>query len=392
MLALAVIALATTPTHAAVPFEITNNKTCVCTTIDGSEPLWFIFDTGNNGPSVIARSCADRLKLDRSADEKVQIGAGSGADVSRSQISRGVKLQALGETLAIAEPQVLTLDHVARIEGRRVDGLLGYDFLSKHVIEIDYARGTMTPHDPEGYEPPRGATVLPLSLDQGWPVVAGTIALKGAKPLPVHLIVDTGMKGMVTMFRPFCERNGLYEVEGSLRDIVTGAGAGGITRGDVVRLDAMTLGPLSFAKPVAGIARDRTGVMGQVDDPDGIMGGEILRRFRVTFDYPHRRMVLEPGDPKAAAAPFEYDMSGLFLGAEDPDYAKIRVLAVNPSTPGSEAGLVAGDEIVSIDGQATPKLSLDSARALLRKPAAHTVEIRRGEGAKSVKLATRRMV
>src|SRR4029078_5033470 len=80
MLALALIALAT-PAARAVPFEITNNKTFVRATIDRSEPLWFIFDTGNNGPSIIARECADRLKLDRGADEKVEICAGSRAEL-----------------------------------------------------------------------------------------------------------------------------------------------------------------------------------------------------------------------------------------------------------------------------------------------------------------------
>jgi len=82
--------------------------------------------------------------------------------------------------------------------------------------------------------------------------------------------------------------------------------SGGSAARNVVRLDDMTLGPKSFPRPVGMFSRDTRGLFA-IDGPDGIVGGELLRRYRTTFDYPHGRLILEP---YASQTPFDYDMSG----------------------------------------------------------------------------------
>src|SRR5262249_26977586 len=159
-----------------------------------------------------------------------------------------------------------------------------------------------------------------------------------------------GVRFTVALFRPFSSRHALYDTPGTLGDRVVGVGAGGASRGDVCRLDALTIGSLAYSKPVAVFSRDTRGIFA-VDGPDGIVGGELLRRHRVTFDYPHRRLILEP---YAGPGPFEFDMSGLFLTSDAPDYARIRILSVGPETPAAKAGLMTDDEIVSIDGRRPP--------------------------------------
>ena len=385
-IALVLLALAAPRTST---FEISSNKPFVQATVNGSAPQWFILDTGCRGNSIIARECADRLALKHGAEEKAQIGAGSGSDVALSTAKQPVRLGALGATLTVQEPLVLTLGHVARIEGRRVDGLLGGDFLSGHVVTIDYARNKITIRDPEGFVPPAGAVVVPVSLETGWPVVRGAIAMRGGAPIPCRLIIDTGVRFTLALFHPFSEKNGLHDTPGSLHDIVIGAGVGGLSRGDVARLDALTLGPVSFAQPIGIMSRDTSGIF-SMDGPDGIVGGELLRRHRVTFDYAHERMILERYEEDRG--PNEFDMSGLFLAVDPPDYTKVRILSVSPKSPAAEAGLRTDDEIVSIDGRRPPRLKLDEARALLRVPVARRLEILRGKQRLQVRLDAKRMV
>jgi hypothetical protein len=63
--------LAATPSAArSFPFEIASNKPFVQVAIDGSAPQWFILDTGCSGPSIVAKECADRLKLGRGAESR----------------------------------------------------------------------------------------------------------------------------------------------------------------------------------------------------------------------------------------------------------------------------------------------------------------------------------
>jgi len=190
-------------------FEITSNKPFIQASIDGSAPQWFILDTGCRGNSMIARECADRLKLERGAEEQAQVGAGSGAAVGISQMTGPVTLTALGDTMTVVEPLVMSLGHVAKIEGRRVDGLIGEDFLQRHVVELDYANGKITLRDPAGYVPPAKGVVVPLSLDSGWPVAEGSLTMPGGKPVACRLIIDTGVRGTVTFFRPFSADNRL---------------------------------------------------------------------------------------------------------------------------------------------------------------------------------------
>lgn len=85
-------------------------------------------------------------------------------------------------------------------------------------------------------------------------------------------------------------------------------------------------------------------------------------------------------------------MSGLFLAAKGADYGKIKIVAVNPQTPAANAGLRVGDEIVSIDAQRTPRLTLDRARSELRVPGSRKLEIRRDGGVLRVTLETRRLI
>jgi len=370
----------------AVPFEITNNKTWVQVKVNGSAPQWFIFDTGNNGGSVIDRECADRLQLKRGAEQDAHIGAGSGAPTGISQITRPLQIEALGETLTVVEPTVMALQHVSRIEGRRANGLVGADYLSRHVVVIDYAQSTMTVRDVKTYAPPVGATVLPLNLDLGWPVAEATVTMPGGSPMQCRVIVDTGMRGTMTLFRPFSIGHRLYE-GAELHDVVLGAGAGGMTHGDIDRAETIALGTVTFENPVISFARDTTGIF-SIDAVDGIIGGELLRRNRVTFDCPHRRMILEPYEQPAGA--FETDMSGLLLAADPPDYKGIRVMWVNQGSPAADARLQVGDEIVAIDGR-KPR-DLDEARERFRMPGTRRLEIRRDGQPLHVRLEARRLV
>lgn len=381
-------ALAVAPPARPIPFEIASNKPFVRATVNGSAPLWFILDTGCSGPSIVSRECADRLKLQRGSEDRVDVGAGSGVKAGIATVQQPVKLEALGKTLSVNEPRVLTLDHVAPLEGRRVDGLVGSDFMMQHVVAIDYARHQITVHDPAAYAPPPGAIVVPLTIENAWPVVEGTIVPRGGTPIPCRLIIDTGVRNVITLFRPFAEKHGLYE-SADLRDAVIGGGVGGLSRGDVARLDELTLGPASFPKAVAVFSRDTGGLFAMDGPVQGIVGGDLLRRHKVTFDYTNARMVLEP---YPAPADFEHDMSGVFLRAEAPDFRAIKVMGVTARTPAAQGGIQVDDEIVSIDGRRTPKLTLDGARELLRSPGVRQLEVRRAGKLMKVRLETRRLV
>ncbi len=394
-------ALATTPPAPAValgpggarsavecPLEITSNKPYLRVTVNGSPPQWFILDTGCAGGSVIARECADRLQLPSSGETRRHLGAGAGVSVGIAS-TPDVTLGVAGDTMGAPALRVFSLAHVSPFEGRRVDGLLGEDFLRRHVVQIDYAGRTLRVLEPGTFAPPAGATVVPIELESGLAVARGTLAPAGRGPIDCHFVIDTGVRTTLVVYHPFAVAHGLLDAPGNLIAATIGGGAGGETRGDIGRLDSLSIGSMSFPRPTVIFSRDTVGVFAD-REPDGIVGGELLRRCRVTFDYPHARLILEPYPGPPAA--FDYDMSGLFLVGDGPEFRRIVVQSVTDRTPAAEAGLLKGDEILAIDGRRAPDLTLEEARELFRTPARRRLEVMRAGQRLQVRLTTRRLV
>ena len=375
------------PILGALPFEIASNKPFVQVSINGSPRQWFILDSGCAGTSVIARECAERAGLHGEGETETHLGAGAGVRVGVAAV-HDVTLEVGGASMTSPELRIFPLAHVARFEGRRVDGLIGQDFLERYVVEIDYARGRIRILDPMRFVPPAGGSSIPITLEDGLAVAEGAVTVRGGDSIPCRLVIDTGVRATLVLYRPFAAAHRLLDAPGNLLNATVGGGAGGDTRGDIGRLAALRIGPSRFRDPVAIFSRDTVGVFAS-SDMDGIIGGELLRRSKVTFDYPHRRIILEP---YASPPAFEYDMSGLFLVAEGETFQHILVRSATNGTPAAKAGLQRDDEIAVIDGRRSPALTLEEARRMLRAPGNHRIEVLRSGRRWQVTFVTRRLV
>jgi hypothetical protein len=382
-------AAAPAPVMRQYTFEITSNKPFVRVRINGSDPRWFVLDTGCRGSSIIARECAERLGLALGAESQTRMGAGQGVSVGLSSTGP-VTLDVAGDTLGAPGLYVIPFDHVTPYEGRTIDGLLGEDYMLRHVIELDYQRQVIRVFDPETYHYTGRIAPIPMSLDRGLVVAQAEMAVPGRAPLRCRVVIDTGVRTTVVWYHPFTVEQRLLTSQRRTISGTIGGGAGGETRGDVGRLDWLQIGDVRYRSPTAVFSRDTSGVFASRDE-DGIVGGELLRRCKVTFDYPHRRLMLEPY-PHALEG-FDYDMSGMFLVARGVDFASKTVQSVADGTPASEAGVRKDDEIIAVDHVATTDMRLDEVRELfLRAGVTHQLDLRRGADSLSVKLTTRRLV
>src|SRR5262249_56930074 len=120
---------------------------------------------------------------------------------------------------------------------------------------------------------------------------------------------------------------------------------------------------------------------GFVANPDyaGILGNEILRRFRLWLDLSRKRLILEPNalyrEPFPAPRSF-----GLLLIADGLDLRRFVVARVSPGSPGEQAGFKRNDIVVAVDGRRADGFSLEELQTLFeREGAHHDVEIARGK-------------
>jgi hypothetical protein len=126
-----------------IPFELVNKTIFIQVTV-AHTPLRFVLDTGDKY-AVIDLSTAKSLGLE--LGDQVPVGGG-GKDTVMGNFLKNSQFSVTGlgnfaQPLFIAVP----LEDLAKVSGHEFAGILGYDFISKFVIEIDYLKQAITLHD-----------------------------------------------------------------------------------------------------------------------------------------------------------------------------------------------------------------------------------------------------
>jgi len=156
---------------------------------------------------------------------------------------------------------------------------------------------------------------------------------------------------------PFVNRNKLLDTVSKTSQSRLG-GVGGSAVAFSGRLKEITLGRFQLENSIARFSRARRG-----DDAsaryDGLIGGEIFRRFKVVFDLARRRMMLEPN--AQFAEPFEVDMSGLDMATEGEDFSVVVVNEIEKGSPAAAAGIQEEDVLTAIDGRSAREFSISLA-------------------------------
>jgi len=343
----------------------------------GGEALSFLLDTGA-GTSLLASEAARRLGAAFGRPFAAR-GAGDGS-AGGHFLEAPVPVAPGGHPgLLLGLRAALPLDDIAAVEGVQVDGILGFDFIDRHVVEIDYRARELRLHDPEAFAYADGAgDTVPLTLETGLPHVAGTIVLPGGRGVSADVVVDLGSSLGAALTHRFAAAHGIDPSQMPARPFAGGRGIGGEVTARLVRLGGIQIGRISIDEPVAAIFEEGAGVMTSGAFFDATVGGEVLRRFTVVLDYRRRHIILEPNDD--FGRPYDADASGLTLMPVSAADQSARVTLVEPGTPAAAAGVCAGDTLIAIDDRPLDGIGIDDARALLTlADRRYLLTLRRGE-------------
>ena len=362
--------------------RVDGNLVLVPTHVNESSPLTFILDTGASSVVLDNRRAAE-LGLDTVASDDAQTGGGAVKAGEAEDVTIHVgRAELAGITVATID--LRPLDGAL---GMRIDGILGYEIFAKYVIEIDYAAQHVRLHDPSRYRD-AGRNAVPMTLEERLPVIRVDLARAAGGTAEAKVELDTGLTAGLMLTRTFVESNRIVDpVQPRLR-ITTGALLPGKVSAEVVRLAAVRVGSFHLERIVANITptSEEAGVSGNTV---GLLGAELLRRFTVVIDYPHSRLLLEPN--AALLEPDEFDMTGMSLAALVPQTYSVRL--VLEGSPAAEAGVQAGDVLVAIDGRPASQMALSTIRALFQQEGnTYTLQMKRGDTAREIRLTTRRLV
>jgi predicted aspartyl protease len=277
LLICSILAFSSLPARAAeqrlpAAFAAGTNHVFLKVSINGAPEVWMLLDTGTV-LSTIDRAYAQSLGLKLGKESNNGKGVGTGPIVIAETKVQSVRVgQAVRQDVAF-ESMVFNFPTP---DGQQAVGVLGHSVLAGRVLVVDYLKREVL------------FTDTGLTRDQGlafrmvYNIPTVRAALGGQR---IDALIDTGGYYDVLLTPPTATRLGL---EKTMADgtAATGHGYGGAQDYKLGKGPDLTVGDL--VKPGPAIA--------YIPLPlkiDGALGTVFLKDYRVTIDYPAKRILLE---------------------------------------------------------------------------------------------------
>jgi C-terminal processing protease CtpA/Prc len=153
----------------------------------------------------------------------------------------------------------------------------------------------------------------------------------------------------------------LHIPEKNIKSII-GRGLGGVINGRIGRIKSLHIGKYNLERVIANYPDpnsylDTLLTKGTVER-NGALGGEIMSRFKVIFDYPREKVYFRKNP--SFRNKFNYNMSGLTIKAKGASLRTFEITNIRPNSPAEKSGLLAGDIISVINGLPANQLDLSS--------------------------------
>lgn len=356
-----------------LPFRYENGFIVVPVVFEHWFPLNFIFDTGAEHTILSRREITDLLQLEYRRRFTL-----IGSDLSRefyAYLVSGIDLQA-GAILARNRSILVLEEDYLRFEdytGVKIHGILGADFFRRFIVKIDYRRRVISLYDPSSYSSPGAAYVqVAAEFKKSKPYLYPEVVLRQGDTSTLKFLLDTG--AALPLLINTDSDPGLVLPERVIPSNL-GAGLGGFLKGYKGRVPVLRMLPFEFSSVVTSYQEryldqiDST----SLDQRNGIIGNEILRRFTVILDYIKEDVYLQPN--KDYDDEFKVDRSGMLIIAFGPALRDYLIYSVLEGTPAEEAGLQTGDEILRINGVPVAFLSLSGIIRRLQKAPGKRIRI-----------------
>jgi len=346
-----------------IPFEFIRDKIMVPVSVNGSEPMSFILDTG--APIAVLKDSELVSALDLNIVGHAQVGgAGEGA-TSSVPLAGDVTFQVgsieiTGGTMAIGVGE--------QLPDFGWDGVIGRPLFKNLVVDLDFANKVLRLYPPEKFAYSGNGSELPLTIEHGsFPYVDTEVSIDGGDAVPATIVIDTGAGHALSL--SVGNHNGLDLPKKTVSSIL-GWGANGVIRGRTGRVTSLKLGDYVLHDVVAGFP-DANGMhalaANGLNDRErhGILGAKVLKRFRVIFDYTNERMILEPN--ARLESPFAFNSTGLMPLPWATGAPSLEVADVIASSPAQTAGIEVGDRITAINGIPVEDIGVDAIDDLFKQ-------------------------
>ena len=341
-----------------IPVEIVNNLVVVPVVLNGQAPLKFILDTGVRTTVLTQKTYSDILGLAYS--KEIFISGPGGEKLVDAFVTDNVTLDlpgvhGEGHSMLVLEKDYLELRNYL---GTEVHGILGYELFSRFIVRMDYHKKRIVLLTPERFRKKRRYQTMEVKVQDTKPFIMAKTKLNDSTSLDVKLLIDTGAShGLV--LEP--ESDPAIRVPQKSLASIIGRGLGGEIKGRIGRINGLELGRYKINEVIANFPDPDSykSLLFQDDSlrRNGALGGEILSRFSIIFNYPHEEIYVKKNADFRKK--FNYDMAGIIVKAKGARLRAYEITHLRNGSPGEMAGLKEGDLIISVNGTSTQSLNLN---------------------------------
>jgi hypothetical protein len=304
----------------------------------------FILDTGSGGISLDSTT-TEKYSIPHVPSGRYIYGIAGVRKVDyapkQTLVFPGLKVDSLD--FYINNYEVLT-----SVYGIKIDGIIGYSFLSRYIVKINFDSLKISVYQP-GYiaYPPHGVLLHPSF--QGLPIVTATI--KGSKEFSNNYFFDTGAGLCLLISSHFNEDSSVLLKRRKPVEIEV-QGMGGKKRMRLSIVKQLQIGNYKFRKVPTYLFEDEFNVLAYPERV-GLVGDDILRHFNLIINYPKKEIHLTPNSH--FRDPFDYSYTGMTLYGLD---GQVFVDDIVKGSPADKSGLKNGDVVMGIDNNFTGNLEV----------------------------------
>lgn len=362
------------PNAPPIPFTMEANHIVFNVSVNGRPPIGFILDTGAD-QNIINSTRLEEFGLKTYAKTATS-GGGNSAEYD---YVAGATFTLPGVELRNQHVSTIDQTGLERALGVKFGGLLGYDFISRFVVEIDYQNHVITLQDRKTWKYSGTGIMIPVVFDNGIPYAYGSIGVPTKPEIPAYFVVDFGAAETATLTSAFVKANDLTRLAQTNASVNGPTGlenqffAQNNVRGHLQRL---TIGGLTASNVPVNMSVNTKGAYASASF-SGTVGESTYSRYHCYLDYPNYRIILEP-TPEANKPFPERETYGLTLLASGEDLHTYTVAGVRPGSPAEADGFQKGDLISGEDGKKASEFTLHQLRDSLSYPGQHhAVEVQR---------------
>jgi hypothetical protein len=351
-------------TIASIPFEMVGSYVVIRVRINDSSPLNLILDSGIRNTIITELLEGDQISLNYS-DVKDLMGLGGGMHLeaysSNYNSLKIGKIRMEPKTVFVLKEDIFNL---SKHTGTKINGLIGVDIFHDYIVEVNYSNKRVCFYNRNTFFAPKGYDMLPLSIEAQKMFVDLSVLEADSARRNVKMLIDTGAE-LNAWFQTF-KTESVHIPQNYIRGTI-GQGLNGEIKGKIGRIPQICFGAHCLQNSIVSFPDSAciADIVGN-SERDGTIGSQILSRFNYIIDYGQKTFYFKPN--ANFRNKFSYNIAGIEVTQIFPFLPQAEVWKVWEESPAAKAGVLAGDQILEVNGKKSFELNINEIKAIFQTP------------------------